>query len=66
MANGIIIDAGYINNIHILKEILANNDSFFQDKELALARNLKVFCLRGIFLPQLSKGLFLLLSFQVR
>lgn len=66
MANGMIIDAGYINNIHILKEILANSDSFFQDKELALARNLKVFCLHGIFLPQLSKGLFLLLFFQVR
>lgn len=66
VANGMIIDYGYINSIHILKEILENNDSFFQDKELALARNLKVFCLHGIFLLQLSKGLFLLLCFQVR
>lgn len=37
VANGMIIDDSYIN---ILEEILANNDSFFQDKELALARYL--------------------------
>lgn len=42
VANGMITDNGCINNIHLLEEILANSDSFFQPKEQALARNLKV------------------------
>lgn len=63
VANRMLIDDGYINNIDILEEVLVNSHSSFQDKELDLASNLTVFRLHGIFFSWLSRGLVVLLSF---
>lgn len=51
VVNGLLIDDGHINNIHILEEVLVNSHSSFQDKELDLARNLIVFPLHGYLFP---------------
>lgn len=49
VANGMLIDDGYINNTHMLEEVFVSSHSSFQDKKLDLASNLTVFPLHGIF-----------------